>query len=113
LEKKPTAEDYPNALPHLLFAGSLVFATPKHSVDLRDWSQWWTQWVAITLARLYRRLLLPTLRRTSQKPWADIAEALRPVLELKPMFCRSSSVAVALGFVISFVAIDVLAMQFL
>jgi hypothetical protein len=29
------------------------------------------------------------------------------------MFCRSSSVAVALGFVISFVAIDVLAMQFL
>jgi len=28
-EKKPTAEDYPNALPHLLFAGSLVFATPS------------------------------------------------------------------------------------
>jgi sulfatase modifying factor 1 len=41
-EKKPKAEDYPNALPHLLFAGSLVFAPPRYPVDLRDWSQWWT-----------------------------------------------------------------------
>ena len=26
----------------MLFAGSLVFTPPKHPVDLRDWSQWWT-----------------------------------------------------------------------
>ncbi|HTW28419.1 MAG TPA: formylglycine-generating enzyme family protein, partial [Acetobacteraceae bacterium] len=25
-----------------IFAGSLVFTPPKHPVDLRDWSQWWT-----------------------------------------------------------------------
>src|SRR3569623_1043921 len=41
-KKKPNAEDYPGALPNLLFAGSLVFAPPRHAVDLRDWSQWWT-----------------------------------------------------------------------
>ena len=40
-EKKPDAKDYPNALPHLLLAGSLVFTPPRHPVDLRDWSQWW------------------------------------------------------------------------
>jgi formylglycine-generating enzyme required for sulfatase activity len=40
-EKKPDARDYPNALPHMLFAGSLVFSPPRHPVDLRDWSQWW------------------------------------------------------------------------
>jgi formylglycine-generating enzyme required for sulfatase activity len=26
----------------MIFAGSLVFTPPKHRVDLRDWSQWWT-----------------------------------------------------------------------
>ena len=26
----------------MLKAGSLVFTPPKHPVDLRDWSQWWT-----------------------------------------------------------------------
>jgi sulfatase modifying factor 1 len=40
-ERKPDAKDYPNALPRLLFAGSLVFTPPRHPVDLRDWSQWW------------------------------------------------------------------------
>jgi formylglycine-generating enzyme required for sulfatase activity len=40
-EKKPDPRDYPNALPHMLFAGSLVFTPPRHPVDLRDWSQWW------------------------------------------------------------------------
>jgi formylglycine-generating enzyme len=40
-EKKPDAKNYPNALPHLIFAGSLVFSPPRHPVDLRDWSQWW------------------------------------------------------------------------
>lgn len=37
----PKAEDYPGALPHMLYAGSLVFSPPSHPVDLRDWSQWW------------------------------------------------------------------------
>jgi formylglycine-generating enzyme len=40
-ERKPDARNYPNALPHMLFAGSLVFTPPRHPVDLRDRSQWW------------------------------------------------------------------------
>src|SRR5262245_60516437 len=36
-EIKPDAKDYPGALPHMLKAGSLVFAPPTHAVDLRDW----------------------------------------------------------------------------
>ena len=40
-EIPPDPKDYPGALPHLLFAGSLVFTPPDHPVDLRDWSQWW------------------------------------------------------------------------
>src|ERR1700759_5408364 len=31
------AKRYPDALPHMLKAGSLVFTPPKHAVDLRDW----------------------------------------------------------------------------
>ena len=37
----PDPKDYPGALPHMLFAGSLVFTPPDHPVDLRDW-RWWT-----------------------------------------------------------------------
>jgi sulfatase modifying factor 1 len=40
-EKKPRAQDYPGALPHMLRAGSLLFTPPRHMVDLGDWSQWW------------------------------------------------------------------------
>jgi formylglycine-generating enzyme required for sulfatase activity len=40
-EKVPDARDYPGALPHMLYAGSLVFTPPSHPVNLRDWSQWW------------------------------------------------------------------------
>ena len=40
-EIAPDPKDYPGALPHMLFAGSLVFTPPKRPVDLRDWSQWW------------------------------------------------------------------------
>jgi formylglycine-generating enzyme required for sulfatase activity len=40
-EIAPKAEDYPNALPHMLKAGSLVFPPPQGEVDLNDWSQWW------------------------------------------------------------------------
>jgi sulfatase modifying factor 1 len=41
-EIPPDPKDYPGALPHMLKAGSLVFAPPDHPVDLRVWSQWWT-----------------------------------------------------------------------
>lgn len=41
-EIAPDAKDYPGALPHMLKAGSLVFAPPDGPVDLRNWSQWWT-----------------------------------------------------------------------
>jgi formylglycine-generating enzyme required for sulfatase activity len=41
-EMAPAAEDYPGAQPHMLKAGSLVFAPPRYrAVDLNDWSQWW------------------------------------------------------------------------
>jgi sulfatase modifying factor 1 len=40
-ETPPDPKDYPGALPHMLYAGSLVFTPPDHPVDLRDWSQWW------------------------------------------------------------------------
>jgi formylglycine-generating enzyme len=41
-EIPPDPNDYPGALPHMLYAGSLVFQKPDRPVDLRDWSQWWT-----------------------------------------------------------------------
>ncbi|KAB0679051.1 formylglycine-generating enzyme family protein [Aureimonas leprariae] len=40
-ERAPSAADYPGALPHMLRAGSMVFAPPDGSVDLSDWSRWW------------------------------------------------------------------------
>ena len=40
-ERAPDPKDYPGALPHMLKPGSLVFAPPRHPVDLRDWRQWW------------------------------------------------------------------------
>jgi formylglycine-generating enzyme required for sulfatase activity len=41
-EISPDPANYPGSLPHMLFAGSLVFAPPAHSVDLRHWGEWWT-----------------------------------------------------------------------
>jgi sulfatase modifying factor 1 len=38
----PDPKDYPGALPHMLYAGSLVFMPPSHAVDLRNWGEWWT-----------------------------------------------------------------------
>ena len=40
-ETVPNPTDYPGSVPHLIFAGSLVFTPPRHRVGLRDWSQWW------------------------------------------------------------------------
>src|ERR1700677_3202156 len=41
-EISPDPKDYPGALPHMLYAGSLVFSPPSRRVDLRNWSQWWS-----------------------------------------------------------------------
>src|SRR3984957_15347548 len=41
-ELTPDPKDYPDALPHMLKAGSLVFTPPKEAVDLRCWGEWWT-----------------------------------------------------------------------
>src|SRR5690242_21763840 len=39
-EIPPNPTDYPGALPHMLYAGSLVFTPPPNVTNLRDWSQW-------------------------------------------------------------------------
>ena len=41
-ERKPRAEDYPNAPPENLVAGSVVFSAPDHPVPLNDHFQWWS-----------------------------------------------------------------------
>jgi formylglycine-generating enzyme required for sulfatase activity len=40
-EIPPRAEDYPGALPEMLFAGSLVFVQPDGPVDLANTRNWW------------------------------------------------------------------------
>jgi len=40
-ERKPRAEDYPDALPGKLVPGSVVFNPPDHPVSLDDHYQWW------------------------------------------------------------------------
>ena len=40
-ELPPDPKDYPGALPHMLYAGSLVFMQPESAVNLSDWAQWW------------------------------------------------------------------------
>jgi formylglycine-generating enzyme len=41
-ERKPRLEDYPNARPENLVAGSIVFTPPDHPVRLDDHYQWWS-----------------------------------------------------------------------
>jgi formylglycine-generating enzyme len=41
-EIAPDPKDYPGSLPHMIFAGSLVFTVPSHPVDLRHWGEWWS-----------------------------------------------------------------------
>src|SRR5712672_4215064 len=38
-EIPPDPKDYPGALPHMLYAGSLAFSPPAQADDLRDWGQ--------------------------------------------------------------------------
>ena len=41
-ERVPDPRAYPGALPHMLYAGSLVFQMPQGPVDLGKWGNWWT-----------------------------------------------------------------------
>jgi formylglycine-generating enzyme required for sulfatase activity len=41
-EVQPDPKNYPGALPHMLYAGSLVFTPPDRPIDLRLWGEWWT-----------------------------------------------------------------------
>lgn len=41
-ERPPKAEDYPDAEPELLVAGSMVFRKTAGPVDLDDWTRWWS-----------------------------------------------------------------------
>ena len=41
-EIPPDPKKYPGALPHMLYAGSLVFTPPNHPVDLRNFGAWWS-----------------------------------------------------------------------
>jgi formylglycine-generating enzyme len=41
-EITPDPKNYPGSLPHLIFAGSLVFTPPRRPVDLKNWGEWWT-----------------------------------------------------------------------
>lgn len=41
-EIAPEPRDYPGMLPHMVYAGSLMFSPPAYPVSLRDFSQWWT-----------------------------------------------------------------------
>jgi formylglycine-generating enzyme required for sulfatase activity len=41
-ERKPRLEDYPNARPENLVAGSIVFTPPDHPVTLDNQYQWWS-----------------------------------------------------------------------
>jgi formylglycine-generating enzyme len=40
-ERKPRAEDYPQAPPEKLVAGSVVFSPPDHPVELTNHLRWW------------------------------------------------------------------------
>ena len=40
-ELPPDPKNYPGALPHMLYAASLVFAPPGRPVDLKNWGEWW------------------------------------------------------------------------
>ncbi len=41
-ESEPDPSHYPNALPDMLFAGSLTFTQPSRPVDRRNLREWWT-----------------------------------------------------------------------
>jgi formylglycine-generating enzyme required for sulfatase activity len=60
-ELPPKPEDYPGALPEMLYAGSLVFVKPPGPVDLRDIRNWWQ----FTRAADWRHPTAPTAASTA------------------------------------------------
>ncbi|MEN9569039.1 MAG: hypothetical protein RL172_270 [Bacteroidota bacterium] len=40
-EHVPTQQEFPDAAPEMLVAGSIVFTPPAHTVSLNDYLQWW------------------------------------------------------------------------
>jgi formylglycine-generating enzyme len=74
-EIAPDPRDYPGALPHMLKAGSLIFRRPSHTVDLRNWSSWWT----FEFGANWRR---PYGRKSTNRGLDDLAHRLsgRPSL---------------------------------
>lgn len=40
-ELPPNPDNYPGALPEMLYAGSLTFVKPAGLVDMRNWGNWW------------------------------------------------------------------------
>jgi formylglycine-generating enzyme required for sulfatase activity len=40
-QQMPQAENYPGALPHMLYVGSLVFTPPARATDMRNIGNWW------------------------------------------------------------------------
>jgi formylglycine-generating enzyme len=40
-EIPPDPKNYPDAVPHMLYAGSLVFTPPRPPVDLKNLGAWW------------------------------------------------------------------------
>jgi formylglycine-generating enzyme required for sulfatase activity len=70
-EITPKAEDYPGALPEMLFAGSLVFVKPDGPVSSRDLSNWW-QWTRDAQWR-HPRGAASTLQGLEQHPVVHVA----------------------------------------
>jgi sulfatase modifying factor 1 len=74
-ELTPDPNDYPDALPHMLKAGSLVFTPPKQAVDLRDFSQWW----AFKFGAHWRRPYGPRSNISGQDDYPVVHVAYRDV----------------------------------
>jgi formylglycine-generating enzyme required for sulfatase activity len=70
-EITPRAEDYPGALPEMLFAGSLVFVKPDGPVDRRSIDNWW-RWLRGAQWR-YPRGVPSTLAGLEQHPVVHVA----------------------------------------
>jgi hypothetical protein len=85
-EIAPDPKDYPGALPRMLKAGSLVFSPPRHAVDLRDWSQWWT-----SVRRQPRRPYGPrsSISGLDHHPVVHVATGMRSPMRAGPArICR-------------------------
>jgi sulfatase modifying factor 1 len=70
-EIPPDPNDYPDALPHMLYAGSLVFRGPEHQTDLRDWGEWWTFLKGADCARAIDGRELVTVEPLDTRPVDD------------------------------------------